>query len=72
MYELVSVAATPNQDSKYAHGLQDHFMKQMDSTLGDDTTPRRSKSGRLAIPWEQASKIMLDTLKVKKRLEYGR
>jgi len=73
MDDLISVAAVPSSDKKYITGLSDYYQRiaknAVDELSGRDESSE--KTGRTTMDWEEASQLMLSTLRVKKRLEHG-
>ena len=72
MQDLISVAAVPASDQKYIQGITKYFERIEDEAVPELRAFPEVKGGRPTLDWATASDLMLSTLKVKKRLEYGR
>lgn len=74
MYDLIGVACAPHADQKYIDELRSTYR-----TIRDNSVPELkpadtviwTEQGSPVIPFDQATKIMAEQMKIKKRLESG-
>lgn len=66
MYELVDIAAVPNQALKYHEGLKD-FYKTRSENLIPELAPKKVET--TSVPWAHASKIMWNAMQMQKRFQ---
>ena len=73
MYDLIGVVCTQSGNQEYIDGLRTVYRNIRDGAV-PEWKPERVEwqdNGSPVIPMAQATKIMFDTLSIKKRLECG-
>lgn len=72
MSDLIKIAFVPSADQKYLDSIRSYFNTIRENAIPEfsEQKPIKTENGYV-VPWNQATAIMFDQLRVMKRLQCG-